>query len=122
MTGSLPDMFGMTQEQIDKINQKREEFVEEIRKVKSFNLEALESKVFDQDQEFDLNPEQLFTKFCFSITDPKANIPELDFIDIYFGYLIICDKYVSKEILNIFRILTREIKGKNKCPFLTVND
>ncbi len=106
----------LTQEQIKKINKKREEFIKEIQNVKSFNLEALEFKSFDQ-EELNFNLERLLSKFCFTITDPKTDLAELDFIDIYFGYLIICDEYVSKEVLENFKKIIRK-ESRRESVFL----
>ncbi len=100
----LPDL---TDEQINKINHKRSEFIEELRNIISINLEALESKYFNN-EEIDLNREKLFAKFCFTVVDSRTETFDSDFIDLYFDYLIVCNKYLPQETVEKYQILVRK--------------
>jgi hypothetical protein len=107
----------LTQIQIDKINQKRDNFINEIRLIRDLNLDNFKTKQRRKESP-ELKFQDFIQKFCFMLdfAPSKNDLREVvhvkainfnDFIDEAFGYLIVCDSFVSEREIELFRSLVR---------------
>jgi hypothetical protein len=100
---NLLQLDGLTNDQIEKIEKKRCDYIREIEKVKQHNLNAI-----SQLKSVNSDPQSLFSKFCFNVCFDYSNNHEVeskfrDFIDEYFGYLFICDRFLSKNCIEFIK-------------------
>jgi hypothetical protein len=101
----------------------RDEILNEIRQVAHFNINRLETKKVDTLRELDeesLN-ETLFERFCFLIESKDVNSKnkenEKESLESTFGYLIVTDKYVTREEFFYFKELLKYVNADEHIPF-----
>jgi hypothetical protein len=104
----------LSDEQINKINERREAFLNEVDSCMNFNLENISPKRIKTGDQTDLKFYDYIQRFCFIIDfiQKKEELVNLknfnqinltDFIDEAFGYLIVCDEYISDEQILMIR-------------------
>jgi hypothetical protein len=86
------------QSELDRINERRNFLIKEIKNVEAFNLRNLG----DDEQEKEI----IFRRFCFLFSESDFKIDNIDMTSLdvsKFGYLIITNAYLSVENLNCFK-------------------
>jgi hypothetical protein len=106
----------LTEYEIDRIEIKRAEYLKVIEDARLENRLNLELKL-EANKNSDLEIEASFSKYCFLVDflpkkynvcpktgkfKFKGDLVKTDFIDEHFGYLVICNDYISDKQLDLY--------------------
>ena len=89
------------------INEKRANFINEIKKEEEFNLRHLKEIEIVEAEDEEKTNSIIFKSFCLIVDKSDLEFPDLTVIDATFGYLLKFDKYLGKTDEEKFRKLLK---------------
>ena len=107
--------------QKEKLEAKRKLFIDEIKHVESISLAHMNTFDSEKSKNVNIQKGDVFINYCFTLDLNDLNLTEssLSLVDTTFGYLIILDKYINKEKINLFKEL---LKCNNKLKHLNAEN